>query len=1068
VSSDEQTPQQRSDDEHEAQGDDSAPNLYPEDLVRDNARRSVGVIVRTGWRSDDEYEQDDDDDAEPLAPFEAEVVWLEGHADIVDVHDITAIDRLLLLGDVVERVAAPRGQGPFATVVDVRVAADVDALEKNRAGTAPLFRRRGVDVRAELRRVNDVEPGCLVVAGCFVGVVRHVVFDLDVQAHGRTVTLRDATLDALDLALTASQLPVADLHELEVGRRYSLPVDNALDLMADEQAEQVRAVLGNVSTVTVQLQALRPHSAFVHWMGAPAGRFDAAQPVPTEVMPFAQLVPLLPFNDVASMVASNTAKIAATGRLCKVTLTKTTVDLRWQDGTIERDVRSIDFIPVAHLLEQDHFPGDFVVPEDADERHKNASALSQSPPPTSGAADGDAPGSSIGAAASANLAALDHALDLLLGAPPSTTLATAAQADPLLARNELQRRLGCVVAVQHAAQTCSVLWLSEPSAGGGGVLEHGLPTFSVKPQRDFMDLRIQDYVALLPEHPLLARSPPPPFIGVVKDIDLTTGKMLVRWSDGSESPMDVQQLQRIDPEPILDMLNHGDDDDIDEMSDDAYADDDEELFADDGASGDSGDDEQVAPPTAPVGLSGDALLGLFDSAGLVGRDAILPVLSQLVRDLSRGPQPASRAAVRLYCAMKRFTPTFLPPGRAVDPFPASYDEFMAQMGHTAFSVLLAGVTGDWDFRWFYSACRAHVNSAARTAPPQQPSPAPAAVSPAPAAAPAVGAQAESGGDAVASELFFASPGAPPALATTLVALDLQSLVDEGGALPAAAHGSSHKYVGEKVEFRNAERAMREWQQLQGGLPANGIGVRVYEERLDLLKLVVLGSAGTPYEDVPFFFDVRFPAEYPSKAMEVHFVAFVADKLHPNLNVDGNVCLSLLGTWSGDESESWQGADSTVLQLAMSLQGLVLGDSEPYFLEAGYERQRGTTEGHRNSKRYTERALVLVARHLLHVVARCVQDVQYARQRRAANSNSNSSSDDDDDSDSDGGGVFGFRTLLRAHFRTRGAAITARFKALVASDSDHSAGFRAALRPLVERLERTMSALQEALAATATP
>jgi len=44
--------------------------------------------------------------------------------------------------------------------------------------------------------------------------------------------------------------------------------------------------------------------------------------------------------------------------------------------------------------------------------------------------------------------------------------------------------------------------------------------------------------------------------------------------------------------------------------------------------------------------------------------------------------------------------------------------------------------------------------------------------------------------------------------------------------------------------------------------AESIYVRVYEDRIDLLRAAIVGPAGTPYHDGLFFFDVRFPSEYP--------------------------------------------------------------------------------------------------------------------------------------------------------------------------------------------------------------
>lgn len=41
-----------------------------------------------------------------------------------------------------------------------------------------------------------------------------------------------------------------------------------------------------------------------------------------------------------------------------------------------------------------------------------------------------------------------------------------------------------------------------------------------------------------------------------------------------------------------------------------------------------------------------------------------------------------------------------------------------------------------------------------------------------------------------------------------------------------------------------------------------IYVRVYEERMDLLRAVLVGAPGTPYHDGLFFFDILLPPEYP--------------------------------------------------------------------------------------------------------------------------------------------------------------------------------------------------------------
>jgi ubiquitin-protein ligase len=41
-----------------------------------------------------------------------------------------------------------------------------------------------------------------------------------------------------------------------------------------------------------------------------------------------------------------------------------------------------------------------------------------------------------------------------------------------------------------------------------------------------------------------------------------------------------------------------------------------------------------------------------------------------------------------------------------------------------------------------------------------------------------------------------------------------------------------------------------------------IFVRVYEDRMDLVRAVIVGPFGTPYQDGLFFFDFHLPPEYP--------------------------------------------------------------------------------------------------------------------------------------------------------------------------------------------------------------
>ncbi|KAL5716111.1 (E3-independent) E2 ubiquitin-conjugating enzyme [Ranunculus cassubicifolius] len=154
----------------------------------------------------------------------------------------------------------------------------------------------------------------------------------------------------------------------------------------------------------------------------------------------------------------------------------------------------------------------------------------------------------------------------------------------------------------------------------------------------------------------------------------------------------------------------------------------------------------------------------------------------------------------------------------------------------------------------------------------------------------------------------------------------------------------------------AKTIQNEWKILEKGLPET-IFVRAYEERMDLLRAVIIGANGTPYHDGLFFFDCFFPSDYPNGPPKVHYHSGGL-RLNPNLYNCGKVCLSLLGTWAGrNKQENWIPRTSTMLQVLLSIQALVLNE-KPYFNEPGYEISAGQTQGEKRAYAYTENTFVL--------------------------------------------------------------------------------------------------------------
>jgi len=101
-----------------------------------------------------------------------------------------------------------------------------------------------------------------------------------------------------------------------------------------------------------------------------------------------------------------------------------------------------------------------------------------------------------------------------------------------------------------------------------------------------------------------------------------------------------------------------------------------------------------------------------------------------------------------------------------------------------------------------------------------------------------------------------------------------------------------------------------------------VAVRIDAACADLLRACIIGAEGTPYAGGVFLFDILLPASFPSGAPQVRYLTTGGGtwRANPNLYNCGTVCLSLLGTWSGP---GWEPGRSTLLQLLVSLQGLVL-------------------------------------------------------------------------------------------------------------------------------------------------
>ncbi|XP_022908718.1 (E3-independent) E2 ubiquitin-conjugating enzyme UBE2O [Onthophagus taurus] len=179
---------------------------------------------------------------------------------------------------------------------------------------------------------------------------------------------------------------------------------------------------------------------------------------------------------------------------------------------------------------------------------------------------------------------------------------------------------------------------------------------------------------------------------------------------------------------------------------------------------------------------------------------------------------------------------------------------------------------------------------------------------------------------------------------------------------------NHRFIGNKFEPHNKQTffksVQKECQLLKDSLPP-GVWIKTYANRLDLLSVMIRGPDKTPYENGLFIFEIQLSSDYPRSPPLCHYVSYSSERLNPNLYVEGKVCISLLGTWMGQGTEVW-GPESTLLQLIVSIQGLILV-SEPYYNEAGYERQSASQQGYENSRTYNELVVLKMVQSMTEMI-----------------------------------------------------------------------------------------------------
>ena len=104
-----------------------------------------------------------------------------------------------------------------------------------------------------------------------------------------------------------------------------------------------------------------------------------------------------------------------------------------------------------------------------------------------------------------------------------------------------------------------------------------------------------------------------------------------------------------------------------------------------------------------------------------------------------------------------------------------------------------------------------------------------------------------------------------------------------------------------------------------------------EDDITLVRAAIIGPDDTPYENGIYFYEIRFPENYPYSPPKVQFMTNDGDtRMHPNFYSCGKVCVSIIGTWSGPGWTSCQSLSSVLL----TFRSLMI--SNPLWQEPGFD------------------------------------------------------------------------------------------------------------------------------------
>lgn len=126
--------------------------------------------------------------------------------------------------------------------------------------------------------------------------------------------------------------------------------------------------------------------------------------------------------------------------------------------------------------------------------------------------------------------------------------------------------------------------------------------------------------------------------------------------------------------------------------------------------------------------------------------------------------------------------------------------------------------------------------------------------------------------------------------------------------------------GEVIKKETIQRLLKDVKQIIKN-PLEDNGIYYLHDETDMMKgyAMIIGPEDTPYFGGFYFFEFKFPADYPHSPPHVTYKTNANSiRFNPNLYTSGKVCVSILNTWNGDQWTSCQTITTVLLTLLLLL------------------------------------------------------------------------------------------------------------------------------------------------------